>query len=333
MKDIKRGGSILCVCLMVLFFVGNGCKKTIELQSEWLDKKIEIDGRDIDWKDYPFFYDEKTRTCIGLYNDDKNLYMCFQTMDKDIQNQILRQGLYIWFNKTGGKEKELALCFPEGGGFGGPGGRGGPGGFGGPGGLPDSSRGMPDPPSDMPSEMSGPPEGRPDSSNMPPGRPAPQGFTRDARLRILTSEDDEGYNCSTERAERMGIELKYTVDDRNRFIYELKMPLAETDSTVFVVSASETNQIGMGFMTAKMGKGGPPGDMGGGMDRGGMGGGGGPGGGMGGGMPGGGMGGGMGGGPGGGPGGGMGGGPGGSKGTSLEIWTKVTLAVSPVNNQ
>ena len=156
-----------------MFF--SGCKKPVNLQSEWLDTQINIDGNDIDWKEYPFFYDEQTRTDIGLYNDDKNLYLCFLNMDKDIQNQILRKGLYIWFNKTGGKEKELALCFPEGGGFGSPGGRGR---FDGP---PDRSRGMPLP-TDMSSDITGPPEGRPVDPNMPQGRSFPQGSTPASRL-------------------------------------------------------------------------------------------------------------------------------------------------------
>ena len=105
--------------------------------------------------------------------------------------------------------------------------------------------------------------------------------------------------------------MKYNIDDRNRFIYELKMPLVDTDRTAFIVKASETNQIGMGFMTAKMKKRGYSGDM----DRRG-----GPGCAMGGGMPGGGV--------GGGP---MRGGEEGKSGNSIEIWTTVTLASKPGN--
>lgn len=289
MKYFKLSGGILIVFLMVSLLFLNGCNDPVDLQSKWLDKEIVIDADDNDWKDYPFLYDEKTRSLIGFYNDDKNLYVCFQTMDKDIQRQLISQGLYIWFNKTGGKEKELALCFPEGGGFGG---------LGGPGGPPDMSSGMPGSPPDM----SGTQGGRSEDRNMPPKRPFPQGSTPDARLKILTSEDDEGYVCSLEKGARLGIEVRYTIDHRNRFIYELKMPFVETDKTAFVAEASASNQIGMGFMTAKMEKGGPPGGMGeGDMERDGRGGGG--------------------------PGGGMG-----SKGESLKIWINVTLASSPVNN-
>jgi len=224
-------------------------------------------------------------------------------MDEKIQREILSQGLYIWFNKTGGKEKDLALCFPAGGGFGGPGG---------PGGSPDRSRGMPGPPPDMSSEISGPSGDIPERGSMSDRRPFLRGATPDSKLKIMTSADDRGYVCSMERAARMGIEVKYRIDQSNRFIYELKMPLVENDETAFIAEASAANQIGIGFMTLKVGGKTPSGDRGG----------------IGGGRPGEEVGGGM----RGGPGGGMGGGPGGGKGSkagALEIWTNVTLASKP----
>jgi hypothetical protein len=206
-----RGISILFLIILVVFF--NGCKEPVDIHSKWLDKKIVIDADDADWVNYPFFYDVKSSSGIGLYNDDKNLFIYFQTTDKDLIRQISGQGVFLWFNKTGKKDKELALFFPS-------------------------------------------------------KRKVQQGATPDEELKILSSEKDKGYKCNLEKAKKLGIEVKYSIDDRGRFIYELKMPIVETANTAFVAEASDTNNIGMGFITGEeKGRSHPhPG----GMDRGGM---------------------------------------------------------------
>jgi hypothetical protein len=306
MKDYKMVVGILIFFLMSSLLFLNGCKEPVDLQSRWLDKEIVIDANDIDWQDYPLFYDEKTRSCIGVYNDDANLYLCFQTMDEDIQRQLLSQGLFVWFNKTGGKDKELCVCFPTGGRSNGPGGP--------PGRLSD----MPGPPTDRPSG----------DRNMPPGRPVGRDSDTIEEIRLFTSDKDEGRPYTFQEAANLGIFARYMVDQRKRFIYELKIHLAESDKATYATVASAANKIGIGFMTAKS----TNRSKAGGMDREGMGGGdtrggGRPGDDMGGrGMPGGGMGG------GGMPGGGMPGGMGRS-GDLLEIWTNVTLASNPFNNK
>jgi hypothetical protein len=311
-----KGILFLLLIFVVVFF--NGCKEPVEFQSKWLDKKIVIDADDTDWANYPFFYDEKTRSCMGIYNDSENIYLHFQTMDKDIQKHIERMGLAIWFNKEGDKEKELGLCFPAG---------GGPGRFNAP---PGRDGNMPGPPSDMQGDISAPPpEGMEDGKKMPPSKRAPSAPIMDTMLKIMSGEKDEGYACNLEKAAKMGIEVKSKTDEKNRFIYELKIPFVEKDNTAFFVTPSALNQIGMGIMTAGMKRGSPPQGMGGGgMDRGGRGGGDMPGGGdigsSRGPMGGGGMGGGMGGGP------GSGGPMGGSDDDSLELWFKITLAPKPV---
>jgi hypothetical protein len=81
--------------MIILVVLLNGCKEPVELQSKWLDRRIVIDGDDIDWSNYPYFYDKKTQSCLGLYNDSENIYIHFQTMDRDIQKQIERMGLTI----------------------------------------------------------------------------------------------------------------------------------------------------------------------------------------------------------------------------------------------
>jgi hypothetical protein len=276
MKDFKMDAGILIFFLMSSILFLNGCKEPLELQSKWLDKEIVIDANDNDWQDYPFFYNEKTRSRIGVYNNDANLYLCFQTMDEDIQRQILSQGLFVWFNKTGGEEKELCVCFPRGRrlyGLGGPPGR-----------SPD----RPDPPT----------ERAPGDRNMPPGRPFDPDSDIIEEIRLFTSDKDGGRQYTFQEAANLGIFVRYTVDQRKRFIYELKIHLAESNKATYAAVESAANKIGIGFMTTKSGGRSKAGGMG----REGMGGG------------------------------GMGGGPRGGMGPSrdsLEIWVNVTLASMP----
>jgi hypothetical protein len=311
-----KGISFLLLIMLVVFF--NGCKAPVVIQSKWLDNDIVIDGKDTDWTHYPFFSDEKTGSAIGLYNDDQNLFICFRTSDKDLQRRILSQGAFIWFNKTGKKDKELAINYPlekrDGRAWGAP---------------PDMGAGMPAPPPGMPPDRSDQTSIRPNDSNMPVNIELPKGSSPDDELRILSSEKDSGYKCNIEKAARIGIEIGYTINEMGMFIYELKMPLVEKKNIAFFVTPSALNQMGIGIMTAEMKRGGHSHEMGEGeMDRGGMGrdgdgdmpgggdrGGRGP-------MPEGGMGGGMGGGP----------GPGGMEksGKSFEIWFNVTLAPKPM---
>jgi hypothetical protein len=196
MSNYKTVRGISFLFLIILFLFINGCKEPVEFQSKWLDRKIVIDANDEDWANYPFFYDEKSSSRMGMYNDDKNLYIYFQTTDTDIQQRITGQGLFLWFNKTGKKDKELALCFPS-------------------------------------------------------KRMFPQGAAPDEELKILSSEKDKGYKCNLEKAKNLGIEVMYTIDDSSRFVYELKMPIVETANTAFVIEASETNVIGLGFITGE----------------------------------------------------------------------------------
>lgn len=311
MKKYKIITGILAFSL-ISFLLMDGCRKPENLQSKWLGREIVIDGNDSDWRDYSFFYDDKTRSCIGVYNDDANLYLCLQTMDENIQRQILTRGLFVWFNRTGGNNKELGICFPTARRLTGPGD------------FPGRPSGMHGTPLERQPDMSGLHAGMASGDRkMPPGQP--QGRVPDVieEIRLFTSDKDEGWPYTLQEAANLGIFTRYTLDQRKRFIYELKIHLAQGAEFVYGAVTSEANTIGIGFTTTRstdrslsggMGRG----DMGrGGMGRENM-----PvdnfsGEGMGGrGMSGGGR-----------PGGDMG-----RSEDSLDVWINVTLAANPINS-
>jgi hypothetical protein len=101
----------LVICSFILL---SSCNEQTDLQSKWRDKDIIIDANDNEWQDCQLYTDPVTRTNIGIYNDDAYVYICFSTMDMDIQKAIVRQGFVIWFNDTGGRNKGLGVRYPIG---------------------------------------------------------------------------------------------------------------------------------------------------------------------------------------------------------------------------
>lgn len=96
------------------FILLSSCNEQTNLQSKWRDKDITIDAGDNEWQDCQLYTDPITRTNIGIYNDDAYVYICFSTMDVNLQKAIVRQGFVIWFNETGGKDMALGVRYPIG---------------------------------------------------------------------------------------------------------------------------------------------------------------------------------------------------------------------------
>ena len=102
---------IPCLLLFAGLAVLAGCGPTLE--SQWRDREITIDGRDVEW--------EGTRVALadgwvgmGLMNDQEFMYLTVSLMDRATQAQVMRQGLIIWFDPKGGKRKEFGVQYPLG---------------------------------------------------------------------------------------------------------------------------------------------------------------------------------------------------------------------------
>jgi len=182
---------------------------------------------------------EGERVSLGLLNDRDNLYICLLAEDNITRSQIMMQGLTIWFDPQGGKKKTLGIKYPIG--------------------LPPGERPMP--------RIGENPE-EPGFDNLPSELPK--------ELEIIRSEKETPQKLNI--AEAKGIELK-AVPSSGLLVYELKIPLVQTEEHPIAVGAEPGKTIGIGFETGKLDlskmprerSGGMP-PMGGGRDRGGMGG-------------------------------------------------------------
>lgn len=210
MNHNKKFNGYWVLLLLASFILLNGCK-SIELASKWRDIDITIDAIDNEWQDNKPYYDKKTDTSIGVYNDNSYVYMCLSTKDIEIQTAIVQQGFIVWLNGDGSKAKQLGIRFPV---------------------VEEGDR-----------------SGAPPGGGAPPGQGGPGGSVQAslAELKILTSKKDEGTTFTHDDAEKMGISASMR-NLNNELIYELKVPLKKTDQSPYAVVPSELNVIGAGFM-------------------------------------------------------------------------------------
>jgi hypothetical protein len=59
-------------------------------------------------------YMVKKKISVGVRNDDNFLYICLACGEPSLQTQVMTQGLIIWFDPHGGKQKSKGIKFPVG---------------------------------------------------------------------------------------------------------------------------------------------------------------------------------------------------------------------------
>ncbi|MFZ1947056.1 MAG: hypothetical protein WAW06_05880 [bacterium] len=285
----KRGGEIRWTMLaIILLGLAAGCGG-LQLASVLRTGEVSVDGVPDEWQG-AITYIEDPNVTLGVMNDDQYLYLCFSTPLKSVVTQILRQGLTVWFDADGGKDKTFGIHCP----------------LAAPAAMPDTTR-------------------APDRHEDPRafGGALAKGIREAAGLMEIVGPGKDQRAVLTP-SEGRGIEVRLGAQD-GRIVYELRVPLIVSDTHPFAIAAKAVRVVGVGFdapAAAAQGRGAPPE---GGQVPGGFGGDGPEGGGPGGGRPGGGP---EGGGPGGMGGAGRPQGPQGETTEPLEVWCKVKLASS-----
>jgi len=245
--DILRGvartafaiGTTLVLC---------GCMQP-ELASNWLDRKITIDGKAPEWAGREAYYNENEGLKVGFSNDERYLYIYFSTWHRQTQMQILMNGLTIWIDANGGKKEIFGVNYP------------------------------------VRQAVGGPRESSTDPSTAAPGSerndPAMlKNLVNQSRgeLRILGPGKEPIASLSATDSSETAIEAMVDVANRT-LIYELKIPLVAPDGPPYAINAGPGTIIGIGFKAGqretpdmkRMGKNAPggtednPGGMGGGM--------------------------------------------------------------------
>jgi hypothetical protein len=213
------------------------------IESQWRDRTIVIDGDNGDWPGPLSELDDKHPIAAGVENDGQSLYLVLSTSDSAIRRQIMREGLIVWFDPSGGDKKHFGIKYPVGiasdeGGSRGREGRGW-GGY------------------SRPAEP---------SSSDPQDQPRP--IEPPNRLEVYGPAKDDAHSLVLDAAPGISVKVGQV---EGYFVYELKVPLAKTSETPYAIEAKAGSVVGLGLETPKVehpqGRegGGGGGGMGGGM--------------------------------------------------------------------
>ena len=103
---------ILGVLGLIMCFVFVSCEN-YQIESQWRDRDIVVDGRSADWLD-ALTYVEEFNVSVGMANDTDFLYVCAVVGNPLVRMRVMRQGLTVWFDPKDGRKKSLGIRFPLG---------------------------------------------------------------------------------------------------------------------------------------------------------------------------------------------------------------------------
>lgn len=90
-----------------------GCVSKTTYQSAWQSKPVQADGRADEWQIPLRFYDADTRLNYSVSNDDEKLYIVARVVDELSQAKVMQNGLQIYIDTSGKKNKQVALLYPN----------------------------------------------------------------------------------------------------------------------------------------------------------------------------------------------------------------------------
>ncbi len=204
--------SALFSILLLLTFLLVGCGNSkLELNSNWRDREITVDGKNADWLGAMLYFEEDNIS-VGLLNDENFFYICMIAEDQFIRTQVMRQGFTLWFDPDGGKEKTFGIKYPVG------------------------------------MQESGLPRGMiRDEQSMERSSQALRRPT--IELEILGPGKDEVKKMPIEEAKGIDIHVEFS---SGMLVYELKVPLIQSEQHPYAIGAEAGSSIGIGLETAKM---------------------------------------------------------------------------------
>jgi hypothetical protein len=101
----------LLVWIGLLIFSGCGGKK---IESQWTDKALVVDGK-ADDQEFPYEYWFKDeRVALSVMNDAKYVYFLFSAGSQALARMLSDQGVVLWFDPGGEKNKVYGLRLLEG---------------------------------------------------------------------------------------------------------------------------------------------------------------------------------------------------------------------------
>lgn len=224
---MRQSRTVSCVAgtVVVALVAGVFAAKRAQIDSHWRDRDVVIDGDNSEWAGPLRPLDENHPIVTAAMNDGQFLYVVLSASDATVGRQILRQGLIVWFDPSGGDKKHFGVKFPVGllpeqaagrgrGGF-----RRAPGGE-----RPPDDPGSADP--------------------AKPDQPEPTN-----RLEVYGPQKDDVHSFVTDMAPGIAVKIGQV---EGYLVYELKVPLARSADTPYAIEAKSGALIGFGLETPKI---------------------------------------------------------------------------------
>lgn len=219
--------ALVCSLAASSVLILQGCSSSLQMTSKWSENKIQIDGDLKKWSDSTLFV-QKDDIRFGVMNDGEFLYVCVMSSKPNLGRQIMFRGMTVWFDPNGGEKKTYGVRFPIG-----------------------MGRGqMPERPDEEETDQRG---NRFDAMN--------RQSLSDFEFIGPTEKDLQ----MVSRLQGQGVEMHLT-STPERFVYELKVPLAYSSAHPYAVESHPGAPIGVGFETNTFQR--PAGAEGGGEGRG-----------------------------------------------------------------
>src|SRR5690349_5106334 len=111
-RALVSAGAVTAI--LVASAAGLIANKRQVINSHWRDRDVVIDGDNGEWPGPLTPIEENHPVLTAAINDGQFLYVLLSTADTTSRRQILRQGLIVWFDPSGGDKKHFGLKYPVG---------------------------------------------------------------------------------------------------------------------------------------------------------------------------------------------------------------------------
>ncbi len=212
----------LAVMMVMLLFAG--CKSNA-VDCSVKDREVVIDGDYDDWQNRLNYFEDED-VSLGMMYDSTSLYLCILARDGQLVRQAMGNGLSIWMDGKGGKNKSFGLKYPT---------------------------GMMSAVQNMPSENMERSAEEPDESGMMRMRGSRaermdmfENENAKAMLREIHILGDEEDRMSLSEAESFGIKAAFGQSE-DYYVLEIKAPLVRSDITPYAIGEEASKRISVGF--------------------------------------------------------------------------------------
>jgi hypothetical protein len=208
--------------------------ETLRIDSAWSPEAPTVDGKLTEWSS-PLVTLGQTKLSLGVRNDGQHLYIAMASSDQATRMMLGAAGFNVWFDPAGKEKKTFGITVPPT--MKGPGMRGrGPG-------SPPEAQGQSRP--DEPGQAGQPGQQAEPDRESGPGGPAVAAITS---IEVAGPSKDDRRRLELTYARTIGLDVAARVDE-GVLVYELRLPLAVSESQPYGAKSSPGATIGLGIET------------------------------------------------------------------------------------